>query len=125
VFGPGTADAIRRTDTFPHVADIMVNSMYDPRTDRVHAFEDQIGSHGGLGGGQSDAFLLWPRDFSPPTPDGSPPVGAEAVHRVLRRWLTESRGPQVPIGHVQESPSEPLVGEAFPVPDRLAPDKEG
>ncbi|MFJ3160476.1 phage holin family protein [Streptomyces kanasensis] len=125
VFGRGAADAIRRTDTFPHVADIMVNSMYDPRTDRVHAFEEQIGSHGGLGGGQSDAFLLWPRDFSAPTPDGAPPVGAEAVHRVLRRWLAEGRGPQVPIGHVQESPSEPLVGEAFPVPGRLAPDKDG
>ena len=29
-FGPGAADAVRRTDGFPHTADIMVNSWYDP-----------------------------------------------------------------------------------------------
>lgn len=58
-FGPGAAAAVRRTDTFPHVADIMVNSMYDGATGCVHAFEEQIGSHGGLGGEQSRPFLLW------------------------------------------------------------------
>lgn len=69
-FGPGAARAIRRADGFPHVADVMVNSAYDPRTDRVHAFEDQIGSHGGLGGDQGEAFLLWPRDLSAPAAAG-------------------------------------------------------
>ena len=29
-FGPGAADAVRRTHAFPHTADIMVNSWYDP-----------------------------------------------------------------------------------------------
>ncbi|MFJ8752740.1 phage holin family protein [Streptomyces sp. NPDC102441] len=115
VFGPGAADAVRRTDGFPHVADVMVNSMYDPATGRVHAFEEQIGSHGGLGGEQSRPFLLWPRTLtdpldavaaeaprgaSPAGPVGIPaagPVGAEAVHRVLARWLRELSGPQVPL----------------------------
>lgn len=104
-YGPGAADAIRRTDTFPHVADVMVNSMYDPGTGTVHAFEEQIGSHGGLGGDQSRPFLLWPRDLADPLDavtgeDGERPdelVGAEAVHRVLRRWLQEASGPQVPL----------------------------
>ncbi|MYW09370.1 hypothetical protein GT034_13550 [Streptomyces sp. SID2563] len=105
VYGPGAADAIRRTDTFPHVADVMVNSMYDPATGTVHAFEEQIGSHGGLGGDQSRPFLLWPRTLTDPLDavtgeDGKRPdelVGAEAVHRVLRRWLQEASGPQVPV----------------------------
>ncbi|WLQ37350.1 phage holin family protein [Streptomyces castrisilvae] len=104
-FGPGAADAVRRTDTFPHVADVMVNSMYDPATGTVHAFEEQIGSHGGLGGEQSRPFLLWPRSMTDPLDaladeDGDRPdalVGAEAVHRVLRCWLSEASGPQLPV----------------------------
>ncbi|MHC3389195.1 phage holin family protein [Streptomyces lavendulocolor] len=122
VFGPGAADAVRRTDSFPHAADIMVNSAYDPETGTVHAFEEQIGSHGGLGGEQSEAFLLSPRTLSPPAADGSRPVGAEEVHRVLRRWLRESQGPQVP---VQEIPPRPQAEEAFPAADRVVPDKHG
>ncbi|MFF8919242.1 alkaline phosphatase family protein [Streptomyces sp. NPDC015032] len=95
-FGPGTAAAVRRTDTFPHVADIMVNSMYDEGTGQVHAFEEQIGSHGGLGGEQSRPFLLWPAGLSAPVAEGTELRGAEQVHRVLRRWLRECAGPQIP-----------------------------
>ncbi|MFD6889838.1 alkaline phosphatase family protein [Streptomyces sp. NPDC059957] len=97
-FGPGAARAVRRTDTFPHVADVMVNSAYDPQTGAVHAFEEQIGSHGGLGGEQGHPFLMWPVELSEPVyrPDGEL-VGAEAVHEVLRRWLTEADGPQIPV----------------------------
>lgn len=96
--GPGAADAVRRTDTFPHVADIMVNSMYDPATGRVHAFEEQIGSHGGLGGEQSNAFLLSPLTLPAPVPGDGELVGAEQVHAVLKRWLYDGLGPQVPLG---------------------------
>ncbi|UFR01177.1 alkaline phosphatase family protein [Streptomyces sp. Go40/10] len=96
-FGPGAADAVRRTHSFPHTADIMVNSAYDPVDGEVLAFEEQIGSHGGLGGAQSRPFLLSPRDLSAPTADGGEPTGAEHVHRVLRRWLGELSGPQVPL----------------------------
>lgn len=93
-FGPGAAEAVRRTDTFPHVADVMVNSAYDPRTGTVHAFEEQIGSHGGLGGEQGHPFLMWPTELSDPEEELT---GAEAVHAVLRRWLREADGPQVPV----------------------------
>ncbi|MFE7358780.1 alkaline phosphatase family protein [Streptomyces sp. NPDC057543] len=96
-FGPGAAAAVRRTDTFPHVADIMVNSMYDEDTGGVHAFEEQIGSHGGLGGEQSRPFLLWPAELSAPVAKGTELVGAERVHGVLRRWLRECSGPQIPL----------------------------
>ncbi|MEU5084497.1 MULTISPECIES: phage holin family protein [Streptomyces] len=96
-FGPGAADAVRRTHSFPHTADIMVNSAYDPADGEVLAFEEQIGSHGGLGGAQSRPFLLSPVDLSPPAADGTEPVGAERIHRILRRWLDELNGPQVPL----------------------------
>ncbi|TVL93459.1 hypothetical protein CD790_07530 [Streptomyces sp. SAJ15] len=95
-FGEGAVEAVRRTAGFANAADIMINSAYHPDTGEVHAFEPQIGSHGGLGGEQGHAFLLWPSELSPPTPDGRPLVGAEQVHAVLRRWLSEADGPQVP-----------------------------
>ncbi|MGY5046228.1 phage holin family protein [Streptomyces sp. 900105755] len=97
VFGAGAADAVRRTHSFPHTADIMVNSWYDPESGEVLAFEEQIGSHGGLGGAQGRPFLLSPVRVSEPAGDGEELVGAEAVHRVLRRWLQEADGPQVPL----------------------------
>ncbi|MEV0447343.1 phage holin family protein [Streptomyces sp. NPDC050600] len=119
VFGPGAADAVRRTDGFPHVADIMVNSMYDPATGTVHAFEEQIGSHGGLGGEQGRPFLLWPRDLAEP-PAGI--VGAEQVHRVLREWLRQNEGPQVPL---EISPSGRDTEAFLPVDDPAVQDKSG
>ncbi|MFD3531739.1 phage holin family protein [Streptomyces sp. NPDC058664] len=120
VFGPGAADAVRRTDGFSHVADIMVNSMYDPATGTVHAFEEQIGSHGGLGGEQSHPFLLSPPELSPPVAEGEALVGAEQVHRVLRRWLRECSGPQVPL---EISPSTDGSEPLLPVDGRVVQDE--
>uniref|UniRef100_UPI0006E16C27 alkaline phosphatase family protein n=1 Tax=Streptomyces graminilatus TaxID=1464070 RepID=UPI0006E16C27 len=97
-FGPGAASAVRRTHSFPHAADIMVNSWYEPATGEVLAFEEQIGSHGGLGGDQGRPFLLAPLGLSAAARDGEELVGAEHIHRVLRRWLRECNGPQVPLG---------------------------
>ncbi|MEU8472703.1 hypothetical protein AB0F30_33300, partial [Streptomyces sp. NPDC029006] len=45
----------------------------------------------------SRPFLLFPRELSAPVEDGGEPAGAEHVHRVLRRWLRELDGPQVPL----------------------------
>ncbi|RFU85804.1 hypothetical protein DY218_15485 [Streptomyces triticagri] len=102
-FGPGAAAAVLRTDGFPHVADIMVNSAYDPEDGEVLAFEEQIGSHGGLGGEQSRAFLLSPAAFSEPVAGGGELVGAEQVHGVLRRWL-------LPAGSAEDCPGVPPDG---------------
>jgi len=83
-FGPGAAATVLRTAGFPHAADIMVNSACDPATGAVHAFEEQVGSHGGLGGDQNRAFLMHPYSLDGPE---HRIVGAEAVHAVLRGWL--------------------------------------
>lgn len=103
-FGPAAVAALRRTDGFPHVADIMVNSWYEPVEGEVLAFEEQIGSHGGLGGEQGRPFLLSPLALSPPVAEsaegtqGAELVGAEQVHQVLRCWLQEAAdGPQIPL----------------------------
>ncbi|MFF7187570.1 alkaline phosphatase family protein [Streptomyces sp. NPDC008222] len=96
-FGPGAADAVRRTHSFPHTADIMINSWCDPDSGEVLAFEEQIGSHGGLGGAQGRPFLLWPVSLSAPAGDSTELVGAERLHQVFRRWLRECDGPQVPL----------------------------
>jgi uncharacterized membrane protein YvlD (DUF360 family) len=105
-FGPGAAAAVSRVAGFPHAADIMVNSAVDPATGAVHAFEDQIGSHGGLGGEQTRAFLMSPVTLTAPSPEGGELAGAEAVHHVLRRWLAE----------VVPQPAEPADAPARATP---------
>jgi hypothetical protein len=62
----------------------MINSRYDPMCDDASPFEVHVGSHGGMGGPQSRGFLIYPAAL--PAPDEI--VGAEALHRVLRGWLT-------------------------------------
>jgi uncharacterized membrane protein YvlD (DUF360 family) len=83
-FGPHAVDHVRRTDGFAHCPDIVLNSSYWAELDEVAAFEELVGSHGGMGGGQSFPFVLFPREL--PWPDADV-VGAQEVHRVLRGWL--------------------------------------
>ncbi|HXQ89029.1 MAG TPA: phage holin family protein [Solirubrobacterales bacterium] len=85
-FGPNAADHLRRTDGFPHCPDVMVNSAYWSEFGEVAAFEELVGSHGGMGGTQSFPFVLHPSDLSWP---GDEVIGAERVHRVFRGWLAE------------------------------------
>ena len=59
-FSPTAAQHLLRTDGFPHVADIMVGSFYDPELDEGCAFEELISFHGGLGGPQTRPFVLYP-----------------------------------------------------------------
>ena len=82
-FAPTAARHLARTDRFPHVADIMVGSFYDPTLDEGCAFEELISFHGGLGGPQTRPFLL--SSPSLPLPTG-PIIGAAAVHEVLAGW---------------------------------------
>ncbi|HKF82587.1 MAG TPA: phage holin family protein [Solirubrobacterales bacterium] len=83
-FGPNAADHLRRTDGFAHCADLMINSTYWTDFGEVAAFEELVGSHGGMGGTQSYPFVLHPSDLEWPAEEV---VGAERVHRVFRGWL--------------------------------------
>jgi Type I phosphodiesterase / nucleotide pyrophosphatase len=83
-FGPNAAIHVKRADGFPHAADIMINSAYDPMTEEVFAFEELVGSHGGLGGPQSFPFIVLPATWALPSDEV---VGAEEMHRWMRQWL--------------------------------------
>lgn len=85
-FGENAARKAKRTDGFPHVADIMVNSTYWPELEEVAAFEELIGSHGGMGGPQQYPFVLVPDGFA--LPDHLL-LGPGTVHNWMRRWLAD------------------------------------
>ena len=82
-FSPNAPDHLLRTDSFPHVADLMIGSFYEPDLDEGCAFEELISFHGGLGGPQTQPFILHPSDLLVPD---APIVGAASVHRVLVEW---------------------------------------
>ncbi|MFV2039370.1 MAG: hypothetical protein ACC660_03925, partial [Acidimicrobiales bacterium] len=92
-FGPRTADHLRRTDSFVNVPDILVNSFYNSDIDEGAAFEELIGFHGGLGGKQSEPFLLFPQAFPL---DDEPIVGAASVHRIFKGWLSGASSGALP-----------------------------
>jgi uncharacterized membrane protein YvlD (DUF360 family) len=92
-FSPTAAGHLARADGFPHVADIMVNSFYDPELDEGCAFEELISFHGGMGGSQTRPFIMHPVGL--PLPDG-PISGAEAVHAILAGWRAMLQGPGPP-----------------------------
>jgi uncharacterized membrane protein YvlD (DUF360 family) len=82
-FSPTASQHLLRTDRFPHVADIMIGSFYDPMLDEGCAFEELISFHGGLGGPQTRPFILAPPRFALPE---DPILGAAAVHQLLSGW---------------------------------------
>jgi uncharacterized membrane protein YvlD (DUF360 family) len=82
-FSPNAPRHLRRTDGFADVADIMVGSFYDPQLDEGCAFEKLISFHGGIGGPQTRAFILYPTSLPVPA---EPIVGAAAVHGLLQSW---------------------------------------
>jgi uncharacterized membrane protein YvlD (DUF360 family) len=87
VFGPHAVEALRELDTYDNVPDVVVNSFYNPETGEVAAFEELVGSHGGLGGPQNRPFLLYPTHLQP---EGLPElVGTTSINKVLREWLAK------------------------------------
>ena len=61
------AEQLARIADFPHAGDMMVNSTLYP-DGTVAALEELIGNHGGMGGEQTDAFVLHPGAWQvPPT----------------------------------------------------------
>jgi hypothetical protein len=82
-FGPNAAMHLRRESSFSNCPDIIVNAVLDPKTEEIAGFENQVGHHGGMGGPQNHAFILYPAELPY---DGKPVVGAEQVYKLLRGW---------------------------------------
>jgi len=107
-FSPTAADHLRRTDGFEHVADIMVNSFYDPQLDEGCAFEELISFHGGMGGPQTRPFILHPVGLPWPT---EPIVGAAAVHGVLLGWRRFFQDEEAGVAQGDRAGDQRLLGE--------------
>jgi uncharacterized membrane protein YvlD (DUF360 family) len=88
-YGPRAAENLLHLDGLPNVGDLILLGAVDPASEEVTGFEDLVGSHGGLGGWQSDPFILCPETL--PLTEGLP-VGAPAVYRQLKAWQAQLAG---------------------------------
>lgn len=84
-YGPLAGGFIQRVAAMDEAPDLYVNSMVDDLGE-VAAFEDLVGCHGGLGGWQDRAMVVYPAELR--LPDDMV-VGAHALHRVLVDWLVQ------------------------------------
>ena len=85
-FGDHIAEHLKRTSSFEHTPDILVNSFYDKEADEVCAFEELVGSHGGAGGDQSKPFILYPSSWNVSDDEI---IGAENIYKLLKENLAE------------------------------------
>lgn len=110
-FGPNAAAHLRRTDRFRNAPEILVNSLYRPDTGETAAFEELLGNHGGLGGSQTQPFILYPEVFDPI--DGKI-VGAASVHNLLCGWLQQVQGTPHPA--LTQDTESANTGAPAPIP---------
>lgn len=108
-YGPRARADLQRHQLADHIGDIVLISAVDPVTEEVAAFEELVGSHGGLGGWQTEAMLVHPAGWPTRTDDLDGPDG---VHRQLVDWL-EMLGLRTPDRSV---PAESAGQRSTPVP---------
>jgi hypothetical protein len=107
-YGPAAAADLLAHQSMAHVGDLVLVSRVDPGTDEVAAFEELVGSHGGIGGWQTEAVLVHPADWSGVDFGPLGPVGPVAVHQQLVQWLDDLglRSPPIPapraVGDISE-----------------------
>jgi hypothetical protein len=91
VFGKHAVDHLRELDSYSNVPDVVVNSFYKPETNEVAAFEELVGSHGGLGGTQNEPFIMYPARLEP---SGGVPelVGAGSIYGLIKGWRAQLQG---------------------------------
>ncbi len=115
-FSPHAPQHLLRTDGFEHVADIMVGSFYDPDLDEGCAFEELISFHGGIGGFQTQPFILYPAHFEVPS---GPILGAASVHGILAGWRQQLQaGGGAAEADVGRSDGQPEVAVSESEPSR-------
>jgi hypothetical protein len=83
-FGANAPAFVLRVAERPETPDIYANSLLDPGTEEVAAFEGLVGCHGGLGGWQDRALIVVPTDLPFPT---QRILGADALHHALVQIL--------------------------------------
>jgi hypothetical protein len=87
-YGPRAAENLLHLDGFANVGDLVLLGAVDRASGEVTGFENLVGSHGGLGGWQSEPFILCPAGFELVD---NPPLGAPALYRQLTAWQAQLR----------------------------------
>ncbi|HCB03899.1 MAG TPA: phage holin family protein [Nocardioides sp.] len=105
-FGHYAPEFVRRVAHRPEAPDIYVNSLVEPGTEEVAAFEGLVGCHGGLGGWQDRASAVIPTDV--PFPEDRI-VGADALHVALCAILRHC-GHRQDVAYDGVAPAEPAAG---------------
>ncbi len=82
-FGRNAARHLKRQNSFKNMPDILVNSFYDAKNNEVCAFEELIGSHGGLGGDQTKPFILYPSEWEAP----DELIGSQSIYKFLKKEI--------------------------------------
>ena len=80
-YGENVVRHLKRNSNFDHTPDILVISFYDSVANEVCAFEELVGSHGGVGGEQSKPFILYPSSWDVSSDDI---IGAESIYNILK-----------------------------------------
>ena len=90
-YQPLDRESLLRLVSMKTAPDIVVISSYDKDTGEVYAFEELVGSHGGLGGWQTEAILLHPNHLKIPEKlltEGQI-FGPVAIHKIFKQWLKD------------------------------------
>lgn len=95
-----TAADLARLHAIGDAGDLVIISTVDD-LGQIHAFEGQVGSHGGIGGPQNEAVLIHPREWKidPELAEHVPEMGQEPVlvgawniHRQVLAWKRQFDG---------------------------------
>jgi hypothetical protein len=111
-YGPRARADLLRHQGKDHVGDLVLVSTVDPATAEVAAFEELVGSHGGLGGPQTDAVLIHPASW----PRAADLDGPAAVHHQMVAWLHHLGLRSQP--QVAASPAAEEVRQTITIPAR-------
>ncbi|MCC6315879.1 MAG: alkaline phosphatase family protein [Thermomicrobiales bacterium] len=107
-FEPNAPAHLLRSAGFANAPDVLVISATDPISGEVPAFEELVGSHGGLGGPQREPILLYPTVLDPGRDEI---VGTAGLHAVLKGWVDQAQGAAEP---ASPAPAAEAVGAPHP-----------
>ncbi len=82
-YGSRAAENLLRLDGFATTGDLILLGAVDPASGEVTGFEELVGSHGGLGGWQTEPFILCPKSLKMAD---ELLVGAPALYSQLTAW---------------------------------------
>lgn len=76
----------------PNAPDIQLISSKRPGSNEVHAFEELVGNHGGIGGWQTEAILIHPSKLSIPKKfyEDNGIYDSTTIHKIFVDWLTKA-----------------------------------